>query len=60
MANINKEEAWNFALALAQLNGAEPSKEFLELIEKEIRGEITLEEIERIIYEKDNISHDKD
>ena len=32
---MNKEKAWNYALGMIKVDGLEPSKEFLELVEKE-------------------------
>lgn len=42
---ISKEKAWNYALGIIKVDGLEPSKEFLELVEKEKRGEITDQDI---------------
>lgn len=51
MANkyFDKEKAWNYALGMIQVDGLKPSKEFLELVEKEKKGEITVQEIEAIL-----------
>ena len=35
---MTNEKAWDFAIGLAQIDGAKPSKEFLELVEKEKEG----------------------
>jgi hypothetical protein len=43
---MDKQTAWDYALGLIQIDGLKPTPEFLELVEKEIRGEITLKEIE--------------
>lgn len=40
-----REKAWDYALGLIQVDGLTPSKEFLKLVEKEKRGEITTAEI---------------
>ena len=50
-----KREAWDFAIGMMQVDGVEPSQEYLDLVEKEINGEITLEEMKLIILKK----HDK-
>ena len=50
-----KREAWDFAIAMMQVGGVEPDQEYLDLVEKEINGEITLDEMELIILKK----HDK-
>lgn len=49
---MNKEEAWNFALSIIKVDGLEPSSEFLELVEKEKRGEITTADIRKVLKEK--------
>ena len=49
---MNKEEAWNFALGIIKVDGLEPSPEFLELVEKEKRGEITTADIRKVLDEK--------
>lgn len=51
----DKRKAWDFALGMAQVDGVKLDKEYLELVEKEINGEITLDEMELIILKK----HDK-
>ena len=48
----DKREAWDFALGMMQVDGVKPDQEYLELVEKEINGEITLEEMELIILKK--------
>jgi hypothetical protein len=44
---MTKQTAWNYALGLIKVDGLSPTPEFVELVNKEIRGEITLEEIEQ-------------
>lgn len=45
MIQKNKSKAWDFALGLIKVDGLEPSKEFLELVEKEKKGDIIDQEI---------------
>lgn len=45
-------DAWEFALGLQRTDGFEPDGEYLDLIEKEINGEITLNEMKEIVLEK--------
>ena len=47
-----KRKAWDFAIGMMQVDGVKPDKEYLELVEKEINGEITLEEMEQIILKQ--------
>ena len=49
---MDNEKAWNFAIGLVQLDGTKPSDEFLELVEREKRGEITSEDIRLFLIEK--------
>ena len=49
---MDNDKAWDFAIGIVQLDGFKPSDEFLELVEREKRGEITGEEIRKILYEK--------
>lgn len=49
---MDKQKAWDFALGLIKVDGLEPSKDFLEMVEKEKRGEITDQDILKYIDEK--------
>ena len=49
MTNTQK---WDYSLGLIKIDGLEPSKEFLELVEKEKRGEITTEEMKKALDAK--------
>jgi len=50
--SMSKEKAWNYALGIIKVDGLEPSPEFLELVEKEKRGEITTADIIKALNEK--------
>ena len=52
--SMSKEKAWNYALGIIKVDGIEPSLEFLELVEKEKRGEITTDGIIKTLNEKYN------
>lgn len=52
MAKLSNEKAWDYAIGLVQLDGIEPSKEFMELVEKEKKGEITGDDIRRVLNKK--------
>lgn len=45
----------NYLICDIRIDGITPSKEFLEFAEKEKRGEVTEEEIKRLIILIDNI-----
>jgi len=49
---MNKQTAWNYALGLIQIDGLKPTPEFLSLVDKEIRGEISLNDIERTLNKR--------
>jgi hypothetical protein len=52
---MTKRDAWDYALGICKVDGSEPDAEFLELVEKEIRGEITNDEIHKILMEKHTV-----
>lgn len=45
----DKRKAWEYAIGMSRIDGDEPSALILELAEKEIRGEITDDEIDDAI-----------
>lgn len=49
---MTNEEAWNYAIGIVQVDGIKPSDDFLELVEKEKSGEMTGDDIRRVLYEK--------
>lgn len=49
---MSKTEAWDYALGMIQVDGLEPSPEYLELVEKEKRGELTREDIKKVLDTK--------
>lgn len=49
---MTNDEAWDYAIGIVQIDGIKPSDDFLELVEKEKRGEITGEDIRKILYQK--------
>ena len=42
---VREDRAWDYALGMIKVDGLEPSQEMKELIEREKRGEITMEGI---------------
>ena len=48
----NIDDAWEFALGMAQVEGVKPDADFLELVERNKRGEISHEKMSRIIDER--------
>ncbi|WP_018212755.1 antitoxin VbhA family protein [Desulfitobacterium hafniense] len=49
---MTKSDAWDYALGIIKVDGLEPSEEFLELVEKEKRGEITEQDILKHLGQK--------
>lgn len=49
---MTNEQAWDFAIGIVQIDGISPSDDFLQLVEREKKGEITGDDIRRILYEK--------
>lgn len=49
---MDKEKAWDYALGIIKVDGLKPSKEFLELVEKEKRGEITDSDLQKHLNRK--------
>jgi hypothetical protein len=47
-----KGETWDYALGLIKIDGLTPTPEFMAMVEKEIRGEMTLSEIETSLNKK--------
>jgi hypothetical protein len=49
---LANEKAWDYAIGIVQVEGIKPSDDFLELVEKEKRGELTNDDIRRILVKK--------
>lgn len=56
---MNNYKAWDYAIGIVQVDGIQPSQEFLELVEKEKRGEITGEDIRKALYQKYKVKEEK-
>ncbi|MCL2204840.1 MAG: antitoxin VbhA family protein [Defluviitaleaceae bacterium] len=50
--NIPNDKAWDYAIGIVQVEGIKPSNDFLELAEKEKRGELTNDDIRRVLVKK--------
>ena len=46
------EQAWDFAIGMIKVDGLEPTKDFMEYIEKEKKGEVTMEDAKRFLDKK--------
>lgn len=49
---MDNNKAWDYAIGIVQIDGIKPSDDFLELVEKEKSGEITGEDIRRVLHQK--------
>lgn len=49
---MDNNTAWEYALGIIKVDGLQPSQEYLELIEKEKKGEITTDDIRKVLDKK--------
>jgi len=49
---MTNAEAWDYAIGMIKVDGLEPTKDFKEYIEKEKRGEVTMEDAKRFLDKK--------
>ena len=49
---MTNADAWNYAIGMIKVDGLEPTKDFKEYIEKEKRGEVTMEDAKRFLDKK--------
>jgi len=49
---MEKQTAWNYALGLIKVDGLTPTPEFMAMVEKEVQGKMTLNEIELSLNKK--------
>jgi hypothetical protein len=49
---MNKRKAWSYAFGLIKVDGLKPTDDFVRMADKEIRGELTLADIERTLNAK--------
>ena len=45
-------QAWNYAIAIIKVDGLEPTADFKEYIEKEKKGEISMDDVKRYLDNK--------
>lgn len=53
---MTKSEAWDYAIGMLKVDGLTPTKDFQEYIEKEKRGEITVDDIKKFLDKKYKVS----
>ncbi|MGI6094140.1 MAG: antitoxin VbhA family protein [Lachnospiraceae bacterium] len=49
---VSTDKKWDYALGMIKVDGLEPSLEFKKLIEKEKRGEMTMEDMRKVLDKK--------
>ena len=49
---VHTDKKWDYALGMIKVDGLEPSSEFNKLIEKESRGEMTIEDMCKVLDKK--------
>jgi len=56
--STSNEKAWNYAIGIVQVEGIKPAADFLELAEKEKRGELTNDDIRQVLVKKYTVVED--
>lgn len=56
---MTNQKAWDYSIGIVQIDGIKPSDDFMELVEKEKRGEITGDDIRRVLYKKYKVKEDR-
>lgn len=46
---VNSDKKWDYALGMIKVDGLEPSQEFKELVEKEKAGDMTTDDIRKVL-----------
>ena len=49
---MTNAQAWDYAIGMIKVDGLEPTDDFKEYIEKEKRGEVTMEDAKRFLDKK--------
>ena len=49
---VREDEAWDYAVGMKKVDGLEPTPEMRELIEREKRGEITMEQVREALDQR--------
>ena len=57
---MTNKKAWDYAIGIVQVEGIKPSDEFLQLVEKEKKGQMTGEDIRRVLQKKYTVKESKD
>ena len=49
---MTNAQAWDYAVGMIRMDGLEPTADFMEYIEKEKRGEVTMADIKKYLDKK--------
>ena len=49
---ISKQDAWEYAIGMIRVDGLEPSADFLDMVEREKRGELTRDDMKKLLDTK--------
>ena len=49
---MTKTEAWNYAIGMIKVDGLEPTEDFKKYIEKEKKGEATMDDLKQYLDKK--------
>lgn len=49
---MTNTEAWNYAVGMIRVDGLEPTEDFKQYIEKEKRGEVTMDDVKKFLDKK--------
>lgn len=52
MIMVNSDKKWDYALGMIKVDGLEPTPEFLKLVEKEKKGEMSTDDIRKVLDQK--------
>lgn len=55
---MTNAQAWDYAVGMIKVDGLEPTEEFKEYVEKEKRGEVSMEDIKQYLDEKYKVKED--
>ncbi len=56
---MTNSQAWDYAVGIIKVDGLEPTPEFKEYIEKEKRGEVTMDDIKQYLDKKYKVKEEK-
>ena len=57
---MTNSQAWDYAIGIIKVDGLEPTDDFKEYIEKEKRGEVTMEDAKKYLDKKYKMKETKE